>query len=844
VLEEARHSIAESLYKRWGEKRIPSESGGIEMNFLSDERMRGSEHFVFIFQAKENIRPETKSNLKPGTVVELMPAGQHSIKKIVLGNVVRCTQRKHIVHGNVVRCTQRDSRDADDSEEGLKVSIMIYSEYSKAKKKLKGGVRLVLFDSLLNLTRQFDACTTGYNDLNGEILGVREDILEVINDSHTELKELQNKALINEEEPLEQRSGPYTSESVQDPPQEPSANDNSNKSEVLKDELDGNALSAFGYHVPRLNPTQQKAAKTFLDSSKERISIIQGPPGTGKTTLLVSTICHFLMRAKQENKTKRLLVCAPTNKAVTVLAVRVLNAIRDDISTSIVLIGDQERLLADNRDLDQFFVYTWRSVMVKEWKLVASGFKAGSNVDKKELVLRAQKLLNSIKRQVSTLINDQVRTTMSQISASLLALSEAPHSGKSTTTLCDQITLLVDFLKKLDDRRIVQTLLAEATIIFCTLSSAGAQVMKETVAVDDIIVDEAAAATVPELCVGLWRVRNRLLLVGDPRQLPATVNSEYGKLNGLDKSLQDRLMNQCAFRYTMLDIQYRMKDEISRFPFKTFYSGNVGDGDNVLESSYRPDAAVLSNQPYAFVQVRGNENRDILGSCYNPGECDAVVGLLQDLKHRSGHLGNDWSNVNRIRVITFYSAQVNEIRKRLFRLGLRNVLISTVDSSQGCEADIVIISFVRGETIGFLSDYRRLNVALTRAKHQLVCVGDVRTLAMLTSEKASIISQLAKDAIERGCVVDNYSPRSFQGQPGNHRRLASKEIRNGKQTARPRHEGLRGPSQAARPASQPHNRQHCDTNLKKRKFALGTKRSGTGHINDGRKKGKVQERQV
>ena len=883
VLEEARHIIAESLYKRWGKDRIPSERGGIEMDFLSNERMRGSEHLVYFFQAKRDLSPEMKSNLRPGTVVELMPAGHRSIENIVLGNVVRYTQR--------------DSRDSDDSEVGRQVSIMIYN---KAGEKFEDGVRLVPLDSLLNLTRQFDVCTTGNNDLNGEVLGVRnqgrvhtifshsessddeekqeiieiersddkysvpssdssddssscshsdcssdEDSndIEVINEDQSELKELQNTAPIKEE-PMEQRHCDiFITESVQDLAK-PSTSIDSNKSEVLKDALDGNALAAFGYHVPRLNPTQQKAAKTFLDSSNERISIVQGPPGTGKTTLLVSVICHYLMRARQEKKKKRLLVCAPTNKAVTVLAVRVLNAIRDDNSTSTVLIGDQERLLADNRGLRQIFVYTWRNVMVKEWELVARSFQAGSNVDKKELVVRAQKLLNSIKRQVSGLIDDQVRTTMSEISASLLALLEAPHSAMSPSTLCDQISQLVKLLNGWDERDIVQTLLAEATIIFCTLSSAGAQVMKETVAVDDIIVDEAAAATVPELCVGLWLVNNRLLLVGDPHQLPATVNSEYGKHNGLDKSLQDRLMNQCAFRYTMLDIQYRMKDEISQFPFKTFYSGNVSDGDNVLESSYRPDAAVLNNQPYAFVQVRGNENRDILGSCYNPGECDVVVGLLQDLKHRSGHLGNDWSNVNRIRVITFYSAQVNEIRKRLSRLGLQNVLISTVDSSQGCEADIVIISFVRGETIGFLSDYRRLNVALTRAKHQLVCVGDVRTLATLTSQKASIVSQLAKDAIERGCVVDNYSPRSLQGQPGNQRRLASNEIRNGKHPARPRNEGLRGPSQAARPASQPHNGLHCDTNWKKRSFALGTKRSATGHRNDGKKKGKVQERQV
>jgi superfamily I DNA and/or RNA helicase len=282
--------------------------------------------------------------------------------------------------------------------------------------------------------------------------------------------------------------------------------------------------------------------------------------------------------------------------------------------------------------------------------------------------------------------------------------------------------------------------------------------MKETVAVDDAIVDEAAAATVPELCIGLWLVNDRLLLVGDPHQLPASVSAEYNKQNGLDKSLQDRLMNQCDFKYTMLDVQYRMKKEISEFPFKTFYKGKVSDGENVLAFSYKPDAALLDSSPYAFIQVQAEEQRDRFGSCYNTAECDVVMGLLQDLRHRSRHVGNDWTSVNRVRVITFYQAQVSEMKRRLHRHGLQNIVVSTVDSSQGCEADIIIISFVRSEKVGFLSDYRRLNVALTRAKHQLVCVGNAKTLASLTSEKAQFVSKLAKDAIGRRCLVTNYGP--------------------------------------------------------------------------------------
>ena len=926
VLEEARHIISESLFKRWGKDRIPPENG-LELEFLSNEKMKSSDHLVYLFQAKRALTTEIKSKFRPGTVVELMPMGRHSVENIVLGNVIRHTPRGFI--------------DSDDSDVDRQISIMIYN---KSGEKFEGGVRVKALESLLNLTRQFDVCTNGNNDLAGEILGVRRthikfderrsyikfnesesedesedkedhevieieesdeeeivkteknevieieesdeeeiikteenEVTEIYNDDEERIvKTEENKEDFKEEEKddtvvkkeetekneeaakeeekddtvvkkeeTEQNEEPVeeeekdvtvvkkeentdncvkeedngglsplnddkTDEGKSDPPRMDAAVFKPCKVEEKEEEKEDKVLAEFGYHVPNLNPTQKKAAKAFLDSTTERISIVQGPPGTGKTTLLVSVICHYLLRGKQSGKGKRLLVCAPTNKAVTVLATRVIDATRDDNYASTILIGDQERLLENNRELlRRYFVYTWRSAMVEDWERIARDLQGRIN-DRDGLVAWAQKRLNSIKRQVVGLIDDAVHSTMSKIAACLKGVLEAPDDGSaSTSILVREITNLIKQLKSWDERQIVQTLLAEAHIIFCTLSSAGAQVMKETVAVDDIIVDEAAAATAPELAIGLWLVNHRLLLVGDPHQLPATVNSEYGKQNGLDKSLQDRLMNQCGFHYTMLDVQYRMKEEISQFPSKTFYDGNVTDGDNVLAFSYQPDASLLNSQPYAFVQVQGGEQRDSFGSCYNSAECDVVMGLLQELKNRSRHVGDDWSNVNRIRVITFYQAQVTEMRKRLHRHGLQNVLISTVDSSQGCEADVIIISFVRSEKIGFLSDYRRLNVALTRAKHQLVCVGDVKTLATLTGEKAKVVSTLAKDAIQRRCVVTDYTP---VGQPlqsnGGQQRKNNKQGnhgRNGKPPARSQNGKRATPSQNGKRPTQSQN---------------------------------------
>jgi AAA domain len=893
VLEEARCIIAESIFRRWGKDRKPPIGDGIELEFLSHEKMKGSDHLVYFFQAKQDIRPSLKSELRMGSVVELMPLGYNSVDNIVLGNVLRYSQRGEI--------------DLDDVSVGRQLSIMIYNV---AGETFKGGVRLVPLESMLNLTRQFDVCTNGRNDLNGELLGHRqkqgiltvfdyddkndqsldsnskvanndvdnifefnyqgdnlnrnvsnthqrapfktqqvhlvkrsnenpqstfisgrqqedflflENIIKIesgVESSGDEGACISKNVVKNESEdaPFDvagssviksdedrivkhylgdsSRSSSEVRELLNNPSigsaitKEPSTDNQTKRrfqsihkvnfsaslgSSVIRElpeidckqcDSDVKELRESGYYVPKLNPTQLKASFNFLKGSLGRISIVQGPPGTGKTTLLVSIVCRYLFTAARSKQRKRLLISAPTNKAVSVVAIRVLEAIRDDQETSAVLIGDQERLLADNEPfLRRFFVYTWRAAMISDWEKICKLIESQPIKDHDVIAIQSMTLLKRLNRQLEGLIDDKVRSTMSLISSCFIMdqnKSSYSYNGDSNLTLLDRIKALVKLIQAWDDREVVRSLLSGATIIFCTLSSAGAEIMKETAAVDDVIVDEASAATVPELCIGLWLVKSRLLLVGDPQQLPASVNSDFGKKNGLEKSLQERLMYDCNFPFTILDVQYRMKEEISRFPFKTFYRGLVLDGENVLAFSYQADAAVLNSEPYAFIQVNGEEKKDSLGSCFNSGECEVVASLLQQLRTRSRHLGKDWSDVNRIRVITFYQAQVNIIRKRLQDLGLQRVLVSTVDSSQGCEADIVIISFVRSRQIGFLSDYRRLNVALTRAKHQLICVGNVHAMAAMTGEKAEIASALAHDAIERRCVVADNAPERRQ----------------------------------------------------------------------------------
>jgi superfamily I DNA and/or RNA helicase len=144
------------------------------------------------------------------------------------------------------------------------------------------------------------------------------------------------------------------------------------------------------------------------------------------------------------------------------------------------------------------------------------------------------------------------------------------------------------------------------------------------------------------------------------------------------------------------------------------------------------------------------------GSYFNPMEAEIVVKLVSLIRQAACRIGkaDDWFRPEALRVITFYQGQVECIKRMLHRQGLGNVLVSSVDSSQGCEANIVILSFVRSNkehVAGFLKDERRLNVSLTRAKYQLFCIGNAR--GTLSCAGVDMLKRLVDNAIERNCLL-------------------------------------------------------------------------------------------
>ena len=275
-----------------------------------------------------------------------------------------------------------------------------------------------------------------------------------------------------------------------------------------------------------------------------------------------------------------------------------------------------------------------------------------------------------------------------------------------------------------------------------------------------MIIDEAAQATEGETVIPFLLKPKRVIAVGDPMQLPATLISQEAVQYGFHRSLHERLMFGIGYDYGLLDVQYRMKPCISKFPSHHFYQSRVKDGHNVLAKSYRGNFSVLRGIPFCFINVSGFEKQnEVTFSFYNEKEAKVIVKLLK-MVQRNCNDEDMWYSSEKIRIITFYQGQVNCIRQLLRKNGLPNILVSTVDSSQGCEAEIIILSFTRANNQGirgFVVDPNRLNVSLTRAKYQLICVGDgTRTLAETSrsksNEKKCPLVELIRSAQERNVL--------------------------------------------------------------------------------------------
>jgi len=228
---------------------------------------------------------------------------------------------------------------------------------------------------------------------------------------------------------------------------------------------------------------------------------------------------------------------------------------------------------------------------------------------------------------------------------------------------------------------------------------------------DVVIMDEAGQAVEPLAWV-VFPFASNWVLAGDPFQLPPTVLSDEAAKKGFDVSILEHCFKRCG-NIHFLDTQYRMRASIAQFSNEYFYNGKLKTpSTQANESSH---VLFYDTAGTGFEEKAGEDGRSLT----NEGE----LGIIQKIIE-----ANDWRD-GQIGFISPYAGQVQLAKSMLSE----KIKVSTIDSFQGQEMPIIIVSLVRSNpdgVIGFLKDYRRMNVALTRAKEQLVVIGDSTTIGL------------------------------------------------------------------------------------------------------------------
>ena len=425
---------------------------------------------------------------------------------------------------------------------------------------------------------------------------------------------------------------------------------------------------------PWLNVSQEKAVNQVL-CAKE-VAVVHGPPGTGKTTTLVEAVYETLHRENQ------VMVSAQSNTAVDWIAEKLV-----DRGIPVLRIGNPTRV----NDKMLAFTYERR-------------FEAHS--DYPELW--------------------QIRKTIREMTGRLR------KSGREDRErLHNQLTKLRVRATGLEIR-IDTELFTEARVIACTLVGAASRVL-ERKRFSSLFIDEAAQAIEAACWIAISRA-DRVILAGDHCQLPPTIKCIEAARGGLGRTLLEKVVLHKPETVSLLKIQYRMHEDIMRFPSRWFYHDEL---EAAPEVKYRGildfdtpvswiDTSELDLQEKAVAEGTGR---------LNTGEAELLVRELKNYMERIVIRRILEEHID-FGVISPYRAQVHYLRHLLkkepfFRPCRRLITVHTVDGFQGQERDVIMISLVRANEkgqIGFLRDLRRMNVAITRARMKLLILGEAVTL--------------------------------------------------------------------------------------------------------------------
>jgi senataxin len=309
---------------------------------------------------------------------------------------------------------------------------------------------------------------------------------------------------------------------------------------------------------------------------------------------------------------KKLLVCAPSNAAVDELVMRFKNGIKtlngEDRKLNIVRLGRGDAINANVQD-----------VCLEE--LVSK--KLGLNPDKGKDQEATRKLFEDHKKVSAQLnmVRDQLNSGEVKGDALSKLQDDMNHLKKQKATLGTRIDNTKDDERlasrnaDLNRRRAQESVLNDAHVICATLSGSGHDMFQGlSIEFETVIIDEAAQCVEMSALIPLKYGCQKCILVGDPKQLPPTVFSKEAARFQYEQSLFVRMQKNHEKDVHLLDTQYRMHPEISLFPSRTFYDGNLMDGGDMAGLRKQPWHQSMLLGPYRFFDVQGHHQAILLRS--------------------------------------------------------------------------------------------------------------------------------------------------------------------------------------------------------------------------------------
>lgn len=433
--------------------------------------------------------------------------------------------------------------------------------------------------------------------------------------------------------------------------------------------------------IPSLNASQQAAVNKILEAND--LAIVHGPPGTGKTTTLVQAIKAMIKRDNQQ-----ILVVAPSNTAVDLLSEKL-----SDEGLNVLRVGNPARVS------ERLFSLTL-------------DYKMAEHSHTKET--------KRLRKQAAAYLD--------------MAHKYKRHFGKAER---DQRKALFaearNIMKEVDnsEQYIINDLVAKAQVITATLIGANHYTVRN-LRFNTIVIDEAGQALEPACWIPILKAQ-KVILAGDHCQLPPTVKSAEAAKNGLATTLLEKCVALHPESVVLLEEQYRMNEVIMGYSSSTFYEDRLK-----AHASVARHVLFNNDNPLVFVDTAGCgfDEKTEQTSTYNPEEAAFLFRhLTQLVSALDSHYKPD--NFPSIAIISPYKQQIDTLKEQFqsspaLQVYEHKIAINTIDSFQGQERDIVYISMTRSNPdsrIGFLSDIRRMNVAMTRARKKLVIIGDSATLS-------------------------------------------------------------------------------------------------------------------